>query len=156
MGPGVALLDYDNDGDLDIYLVQGQMLGAGTPTFPPQGTLRDRLFRNDTVTAADGTRTVRFTEVTDTSGIDIRSYGMGVATGDFNNDGWVDIYRTGLHGSVMLRNNGDGTFTDVTNQTGTGDGGDWGVSASFVDYDRGGWLDVLVDNYMIYWLSVDV
>ena len=84
---------------------------------------------------------------------------MGVAAGDFNNDGWVDIYRTGLHGGVMLRNNGsggDGTFTDVTRQTGTGDGGDWGVSASFVDYDRDGWLDLFVGNYLIYSLDADV
>src|SRR5712691_10837523 len=159
MGPGVALLDYDNDGDLDVYLVQGQMLGAGKSTadatFAPQGALRDRLFRNDTTVGADGTRTIRFTEVTDTSGIDIRSYGMGVAVGDFNNDGWVDIYRTGLHGGVMLRNNGDGTFTDVTRQTGADDGGDWGVSASFVDYDRDGWLDLFVGNYLIYSLDAD-
>ena len=160
MGPGVALFDYDNDGDLDVYLVQGQMLGAGKTvadaTFAPQGPLRDRLFRNDTVIGADGTRTIRFTEVTDASGIDIRTYGMGVAAGDFNNDGWVDIYRTGLHGSVMLRNNGDGTFTDVTKQTGTDDRGDWGVSASFVDYDRDGWLDLFVANYLIYSLEADV
>jgi hypothetical protein len=158
MGPGVALLDYDNDGDLDIYLVQGQMLGAGKSvaeaTFAPQGPLRDRLFRNDTVVGADGA--LRFTEVTGTSGIEIRSYGMGVAVGDFNNDGRVDIYRTGLNGSVMLRNNGDGTFADVTSRTGTGDGGDWGVSASFVDYDRDGWLDLFVGNYLIYSLDADV
>src|SRR5947208_12624796 len=77
MGPGVALLDYDNDGDLDLYLVQGQMLGAGKTvadaTFQPQGPLKDRLYRNDTILGADGTRTVRFTEVTDTSGIDVHS-----------------------------------------------------------------------------------
>jgi hypothetical protein len=160
MGPGVALLDYDNDGDLDVYLVQGQMLGAGKSvadaTFPPQGPLMDRLFRNDTTAGANGARAMHFTEVTDTSGIAIRSYGMGVAAGDFNNDGWVDIYRTGLQGSVMLRNGGDGTFTDVTKQTGTGDGGDWGVSASFVDYDRDGWLDLFVGNYLIYSLEADV
>jgi hypothetical protein len=153
MGPGIGLLDIDNDGDLDLYLIQGQMLGSGKPiadaTFAPQGALRDRLFRNDTLAGAAGTRTIRFTEVTDPSGIDIRSYGMGVAAGDFNNDGSVDIYRTGLHGGVMLGNNSDGTFTDVTGQTGAGNGGDWGVSASFVDYDRDGWLDLFVGNYLI-------
>ena len=160
MAPGVALLDYDNDGDLDVYVVQGQMLGAGKTvrdaTFPPKGALEDRLFRNDLVVNPDGTRTLRFTDVTEQSGIDVRSYGMGVATGDFDNDGWVDIYRTGLAGSVLLHNNGDGTFTDVTKKAGAANPGGWGVSAAFVDYDRDGWLDLFVGNYLIYSLAADV
>jgi hypothetical protein len=160
MAPGVALLDYDNDGDLDVYVVQGQMLGAdkevGAAIFPPRGTLEDRLFRNDLVVNPDGTRTLRFTDVTGPSGIHVRSYGMGVATGDFDNDGWVDIYRTGLSGSVLLRNNGDGTFADVTKSTGVENPGGWGVSAAFVDYDRDGWLDLFVGNYLIYSLAADV
>ena len=159
MAPGVALLDYDNDGDLDVYLVQGQMLGSkplSQAVFQPHAPLKDRLFRNDLVVNADGTRTLHFTDVTEQSGINIQSYGMGVTTGDFNNDGFVDIYRTGLGGSVMLRNNGDGTFTDVTKQTGTGNPGGWGVSASFVDYDRDGWLDLFVGNYLNYSFENDL
>ena len=160
MGPGVALLDYDNDGDLDVYIVQGQMLGdgksVGDAVFPPRGPLRDRLFRNDLTVNPDGTRTPHFTDVTDASHINVQSYGMGVATGDFNNDGFVDIYRTGLGGSVMLRNNGDGTFTDVTKQTGTGNPGGWGVSATFFDYDRDGWLDLFVTNYLRYSIAGDI
>ena len=92
MAPGIALLDYDNDGDLDVYVVQGQMLGGkpmSTAVFPAKGSLRDRLFRNDSVVNADGTRTLRFTDVTELSGINIQSFGMGVATGDFNNDGRI-------------------------------------------------------------------
>ena len=160
MAPGVAVLDYDNDGDLDVYVVQGQMLGKGKTlgdaVFPPSGPLKDRLFRNDLVVNADGTRTLHFTDVTEQSRINIQSYGMGVAVGDFNDDGFVDIYRTGLNGSVMLRNNGDGTFTDVTKQTRTGNGGAWGVSAAFVDYDRDGWLDLFVGNYLIYSTEADI
>lgn len=159
MAPGVALLDYDNDGDLDVYVVQGQMLGSkplSQATFPPDGELKDRLFRNDLVVNADGTRTLHFTDVTARAGIDIRTYGMGVAVGDFNNDGLADIYRTSLDGGVMLRNNGDGTFTDVTAPTGTQDRGGWGVSAAFVDYDRDGWLDLFVGNYLIYDIESDV
>jgi hypothetical protein len=159
MAPGVALLDYDNDGDLDVYVVQGQMLGAkpvSEATFPPARELKDRLFRNDLVVNADGSRTLHFTDVTDQSGINIRTYGMGVAVGDFNNDGFVDIYRTSLSGSVLLRNNGNGTFTDVTKQSGTENRGGWGVSAAFVDYDRDGWLDLFVGNYLIYNLESDV
>ena len=159
MAPGIALFDYDNDGDLDVYVVQGQMLG-GAPlknaVFPASGPLRDRLFRNDSVVGADGTRTLHFTDVTEQSGIDLRSYGMGVAAGDFNNDGRVDLYRTGLNGSVMLRNNGDGTFTDATIDTRTENLGGWGVSAAFVDYDRDGWLDLFVGNYLHYTLESDV
>jgi hypothetical protein len=159
MAPGVALLDYDNDGDLDVYVVQGQMLGKGkTPsdaTFPPQGELKDRLFRNDLAVNADGKRTLHFTDVTDQSRIDVHSYGMGVATGDVDNDGFVDIYRTGLDGGVLLHNSGNGTFSDVTTTAGVEDRGGWAVSAAFVDYDRDGWLDLYVGNYLIYSVEGD-
>ncbi|HEY9462305.1 MAG TPA: CRTAC1 family protein [Vicinamibacterales bacterium] len=159
MAPGVALFDYDNDGDLDVYLVQGAMLGKKTlkdATFPPTGPLGDRLFRNDLVVGADGKRTLHFTDVTGQSGINITSYGMGVAAADYDNDGFVDIYRTGLSGSVLLHNNGDGTFTDVTARTGVGNPNGWGVSAAFVDYDRDGWLDLYVGNYLLYSVAGDL
>jgi hypothetical protein len=152
MAPGVGLFDYDNDGDLDVYVTQGHLLGTNGPA---EGT-GDRLFRNDAVTNPDGTHTIRFTDVTTQSGIGLRSYGMGVAAGDFNNDGFVDLYRTGLSGAVLLRNNGDGTFTDATKAAGVGDPGGWGVSATFFDYDRDGWLDLFVGNYLIYSLAGDV
>jgi hypothetical protein len=160
MAPGVGLLDYDNDGDLDVYVVQGQMLGAGKTLneaiYQPRGELRDRLFRNDLTVGADGTRTLRFVDVTEQSGIDVRSYGMGVAAGDIDNDGWVDIYRTGLDRTFMLRNNGNGTFSDVTEKSGTANPGRWSVPAAFVDYDRDGWLDLFVGNYLIYSIEADL
>ena len=137
MGAGGALFDFDNDGDLDIYLVQSQMLRGPT----------DRLYRNDLVVRADGTRTLRFTDVTKESGLVGRAYGMGVAAGDFDNDGRVDLYRTALGPNQLFRNNGDGTFADVSERTGTADPR-WSVSASFVDVDRDGWLDLYVGNYL--------
>jgi hypothetical protein len=157
MAPGVGLIDYDNDGDLDVYVVQGQMLGdkpASAATMPPVQPPRDRLFRNDLSTVPG--QPLHFTDVTEQSGIDVRTYGMGVAVGDADNDGWADLYRTGLTGSVLLHNNGDGTFSDVTRRTGTDDRGWWGVSSAFVDYDRDGWLDLFVGNYLIYSLAADV
>jgi hypothetical protein len=159
MAPGVALFDYDNDGDLDVYLVQGAMLGKKTlkeATFPPAGPLGDRLFRNDLVVGADGKRTLHFTDVTAQSGINVTSYGMGVAAADYDNDGFVDIYRTGLSGSVLLHNNGNGTFTDVTAKTGVGNPNGWGVSAAFLDYDRDGWVDLYVGNYLLYSIAGDL
>ena len=159
MAPGVALLDYDNDGDLDVYVTQGQPLGSDpslAQAAAARGPLKDRLFRNDLVVNADGTRTVHFTDVTEQSGINLQTYGMGVAVGDFNNDGFVDIYRTSLNGAVLLRNNGNGTFTDVSKETGTGDPNGWGVSAVFFDYDRDGWLDLFVGNYLNYSLAGDI
>jgi hypothetical protein len=151
IGPGAALFDYDNDGDLDVYLVQGQMLGAGTPLMAPAGPLppKGRLFRNDLVVNADGTRSLRFTDVTEASGIKATGYGMGVAAGDFNNDGCIDLYLTNLGANQMFRNNCDGTFTDVSKVSGT-DLGSWSVSASFVDIDRDGWLDLFVGHYLDY------
>ena len=160
MAPGVAVFDYDNDGDLDVYLVQGTMLGAKKTlkdaAYPPAGPLGDRLFRNDLVVSADGKRTLHFTDVTTASGINVMSYGMGLAAADYDNDGFVDLYRTGLSGAVLLHNNGNGTFSDVTAKTGVGNPGGWGVSAAFVDYDRDGRLDLYVGNYLLYSVAGDL
>ena len=157
MGPGVALLDYDNDGDLDVYLVQGGALGAEPPRpAPPEGVpLTDRLYRNDLTVQAGGDRTLWFTDVTAESGITARGYGMGVATGDIDNDGWVDLYLTRFGANQMFRNRGDGTFADVSAASGTDDPS-WGVSAAFVDADRDGWLDLFVGNYLAYSLDAHV
>jgi len=151
-GPGGAILDYDNDGDLDIYLVQGSMLGPGKTlkdaTFPPRDpNPRDRLYRNDLTIDKNGKRTIRFVDVTDRSGLKMTGYGMGAAAGDFNNDGWIDLYITNYGPNCMLFNNGNGTFTDVTAKTGTGDSL-WGTSALIFDYDRDGWLDLYAANYV--------
>jgi hypothetical protein len=148
-GSGGALFDYDNDGDLDLYSVQGAVLmpdrGSSPSHNPDQETLRDRLYRNDLAT--DGSRGLRFTDVTSASGITAYGYGMGVATGDFNNDGWIDLYVTNLGPNQLLRNNGDGTFSDVTEKCGANDPR-WSTSASFCDYDGDGWLDIFVANYV--------
>jgi len=147
-GSGGALFDYDNDGDLDLYLVQGAKL---KPSEPPagfrwagKGPPRDLLYRNDLDPA---TGAIRFVDVTDASGIQGFGYGMGVATGDFNNDGWVDLYVTNLGSNQLLRNDGDGTFTNATKSSHTDDSR-WSTSAAFVDYDRDGWLDLFVTNYV--------
>jgi len=153
-GQGGGFLDYDNDGDMDIYLIQGNMLGPGKTfkdaLFPPRDkNLRDRLYRNDLTVDKNGKRTVRFVDVTDKSKLSVTDYGMGVASGDFNNDGWVDLYITNYGPNRMFFNNGDGTFTDVTAKTGTGDDL-WGTSAAVFDYDRDGWLDLYVSNYVYF------
>ncbi len=159
LAPGVALLDFDNDGDLDVYLVQGEPLGtldSGRGTRDPGSGIHgagDRLFRNDLRVASDGTRTLHFTDVTRGSGITSHGYGMGVAAGDINNDGWVDLYLTKFDApNQLFRNNGDGTFSDVSKASGT-DQQSWSVSASFVDLNRDGWLDLYVGNYIRYSLE---
>jgi len=156
---GVALLDYDNDGDLDVYVVQGQMLGGGKTlrqaTIQPVSLpLKGRLYRNDLHVLPDGTRTLHFTDVTEQSGIDAHGYGMGVATGDFNNDGCVDVYVTNVGQNQLFRNNCDRTFTDVSTLSATNFSG-WSVSAAFVDYDRDGWLDLYVGNYVQWDVKAD-
>jgi hypothetical protein len=135
MGQGGALFDYDGDGDLDVYCVQGGKPGPGKPE-----PLRGRLYRNDSM---------RFVDVTESSGLKAGGYGMGAATGDIDNDGRVDLYLTSYGPNRMYRNNGDGTFSDVTDRTGTGDPR-WSVSATFFDLDRDGWLDLYVTNYVDY------
>ena len=157
VGGGGALFDYDNDGDLDAYIVQGSMLGAGKTLadaiFPPAtSSLTDRLYRNDLVMNPDGTTRLRFTDVTPSSGLRALGYGMGAAAADFNNDGWVDLYVINFGPNQMFQNNGDGTFTDVTQKTGTGNE-NWGVSAAFLDFDRDGWLDLFLGNYVDFRFS---
>ncbi len=158
MGAGVALFDYDNDGDLDAYFVQGAMLGDDDTTdkltFPPphQLPLTDRLYRNDTTIGADGSATVRFTDVTTAAGINATEYGMGVISGDIDNDGWIDLYLTSFGHNQLLKNRGDGTFQDITAAAGVDDTR-WSVSASFFDYDRDGLLDLYIANYVDF--SID-
>jgi hypothetical protein len=160
MAPGVALFDVDNDGDLDVYIVQGQRLGAAAPDATTQSTASgrprgDRLFRNDLRSAADGRPLLHFTDVTQQAGIDLQTYGMGVAAGDIDNDGWTDLLITRLSGTVLLKNNGNGTFTDATAKAGL-TSSTWSVPASFFDFDRDGWLDLYVGNYIRYSTESDV
>ena len=156
MGPGVALFDYDNDGDLDIFVAQGAMLGNGEPLMSPPAARGGRLYRNDLEVKPDGTRSLHFTDVTEQSGIKTIGYGMGVAVGDVDNDGWPDLYVTGFGRSQLFHNNGNGTFTDVSDESGTAGVGAWAVSATFVDVDRDGWLDLFVGNYLDYTLQTHV
>lgn len=133
IGGGGAVLDYDKDGDMDLYIVQGGSLGSYTG----QG---NSLYRND------GSL---FTDVTEESGTGDLGYGMGVSTGDFNNDGFVDLYITNVGANVLLKNNGDGTFDDVTEAAGVGDDG-WGASTAFADFDKDGDLDLYITNYLVW------
>ncbi len=153
MGAGGALFDYDRDGDLDLYLIQGTMLEPGKTaadsTFPPPAgrPLTDRLYRNDLGRGDDGSSIVTLVDVSADAGLAVRGYGMGVAAGDYDNDGWVDLYITSYGPNRLLHNQGDGTFRDVTEASGTQDQR-WSVPAVFFDYDRDGWLDLYVGNYV--------
>ena len=152
-GSGAALLDYDNDGDLDAYLVQGALAGPGVELadaiFPPPADrpLGDRLFRNDSAPGPDGSMVLRFVDVTEASGIVAEGYGMGVAVGDYDNNGYADLYLANFGSNQLLRNRGDGTFEDVT-EAAAADDPRWTVPAAFVDYDRDGWLDLFMANYV--------
>jgi enediyne biosynthesis protein E4 len=143
MGPGVALFDYDNDGRLDIFAVNGAPLTDPTPKGTiPQKTAPEhwnRLFHQK----PDGS----FEDVTEKAGLQGVGYGMGVAVGDYDNDGYEDLYVTGYGSNKLYHNNGDGTFTDVTPQAGVGGSG-WSTSAAWVDLDNDGRLDLVVLRYM--------
>ena len=151
IGSGVAVFDYNNDGKLDILVMQGAALGPGSNAKAPQQSCTARLYRNDLVVNPDGTRTLKYTDVTEASGLCSHGYGMGVAIGDYNNDGCADVFITHFGApNQLFRNNCDGTFTDVTRQAGVAGNGHWGSSATFVDYDRDGLLDLYVANYVDY------
>src|ERR1700723_1669693 len=139
MGAGVAWIDYNQDGYLDAFFVNS----GYTPFFHPKAPPQPALYRNN----HDGT----FTDVTASSKIQTDgTFFFGVAVGDYDNDGYPDIYMTGYRHSVLLHNNGDGTFTDVTAKAGVGDDGNWGTAAGWFDYDHDGKLDLLVTNYVQY------
>jgi len=147
IGPGCGLFDYDNDGWLDVYLVQGGPLPGWRGT-PP---LSNKLYRNN----HDGT----FRDVTDQAGVTgivrgKKTYGLGCAVGDFDNDGNTDLLVTNYGRCILYRNNGDGTFSDVTERAGVTASGFW-VSAAFGDYDNDGHLDLFLGNYVTYPLGSD-
>jgi hypothetical protein len=146
MGGGVALLDYDGDGRLDVYFTNGARIEDPMPAgrLPDKADPRywNRLFRQ----GDDG----RFEDVTEKSGVSGAvqgQYGMGAAVGDYDNDGWPDLYVTSYRSNTLFRNNGNGTFGDVTRKAGVETGG-WSTSAGFFDYDNDGRLDLFVTRYV--------
>jgi hypothetical protein len=143
MGSGVALFDYDNDGRLDMFFVNGAPITDPTPkgTIPRKNgpASWDRLYHQK----PDGS----FEDVTERAGLQGTGYGMGVAVGDFDNDGYEDLYVTSYGGNKLYRNNGNGTFSDVTERAGVGGGG-WSTSAAWVDLDNDGLLDLVVLRYL--------
>ena len=137
MGTGVGWIDYDQDGLMDLYLVQS----GPTDAYKPPRPLKSALYHNN----GDGT----FTDVTDKAGVGGEGhYGQGVAVGDFNNDGYPDLYVTGYDRAILYLNNGKGTFADATAKAGVSDEGEWSSSAGWFDFDKDGWLDLVVTNYI--------
>ena len=141
MGSGVGLFDYDGDGDLDVYFLQGTMLDKAKKMAPS----RNRLFRNDLNEKGE----LHFSDVTGEAGVGHQGYGMGIAVGDYDEDGHLDFYVTNFGSNVLYRNTGDGTFTDVTREAGVDDPR-FSASAAFLDYDSDGDLDLYVTNYVSF------
>ena len=137
MGSGCGWIDYDQNGLFDLYLVNS----AATQRFKPRQALRSALYRNN----GDGT----FTDVTEKAGVGAEGlFGMGVAVGDYDNDGYPDLFVLGYGRCILYHNNGDGTFTDVTARAGVANLGMWASSAAWFDYDNDGRLDLVVANYL--------
>jgi hypothetical protein len=137
MGTGLGWIDYNQDGLYDLFFVQT----SRTPAYTPPQPLRCALYCNN----GDGT----FTDVTEKAGVASEGlYGQGCAVGDYDNDGYPDLYVTGYHRAILYHNNGNGTFTDVTEKAGVADLGGWSTSAAWFDYDRDGYLDLIVCNYL--------
>jgi enediyne biosynthesis protein E4 len=137
MGSGCAWIDYDQDGLLDLYLVNG----AATKLYIPKHALHSALYRNN----GDGT----FSDVTQKAGVGADGlFGMGVAVGDYDNDGFPDLFVLGYDRCILYHNNGDGTFADVTQRAGVANSGRWGSSAAWFDYDNDGLLDLVIANYI--------
>jgi hypothetical protein len=141
MSGGVALIDYDRDGWPDIYFTNAQSVEMALHGVKA----RSALYHNN----HDGT----FTDVTDKAGVGYPCWAMGVAVGDYNNDGWPDLLVTCLGGVVLYRNNGNGTFTDVTKASGLGHDTGWATGAAFGDYDNDGWADLFVSHYVDFQLD---
>jgi len=133
---GVATFDYDNDGDIDIYFLNGAPLKGAKPGTPPVNA----LYRND--------GNFKFTDVTAKAGVGDKGYGLGVCAGDYDNDGDQDLYLNNYGANVLYRNNGDGTFTDVTDKARVANGRKVGAGACFLDIDKDGDLDLYVANYL--------
>ncbi len=147
---GCALFDYDNDGDLDVYAVQAHALDPAAPRSAGSGA--NRLFRNDLSDSGVGTVSPRFVDVTEHAGVGDTGYGMGATIGDYDNDGDLDLLVTNFGPNVLYRNDGDGTFTDVT-ATALPDSGTWSTSAAFVDYDKDSLLDLFVVSYVNFTMA---
>jgi enediyne biosynthesis protein E4 len=137
MGSGCGWIDYDQNGLFDLYLVNG----AATRVYTPKHPVRSALYRNN----GDGT----FSDITEKAGVGAEGlFGMGVAVGDYDNDGFPDLYVLGYGRSILYHNNGDGTFTDVTGLAGVANAGRWASSAAWFDYDNDGRLDLVIANYI--------
>jgi hypothetical protein len=153
VGSGVALIDYDNDGDMDVFLVQGYPTdspGKALVPLPSGWKPGNRLFRNDLNAPGKPGGKLSFTDVTESAGLNHADKGMGVAAGDYDNDGYTDLYVTNYDHNILYHNNGNGTFTDVTASAGVASSG-WSTSAAFIDFDRDGLLDLAVVHYVQFY-----
>ncbi len=142
MGGGVAVLDYNNDGCMDIFFTNGAEIPSLRKTGPE---FHNRLFRNNC--------DLTFTDVTDEAGLAGEGYSMAVAAADFDRDGFTDIFVAGVHRNYLYKNLGNGHFADISAKSGLGGGGSgnpWSISAGWLDYDNDGWLDLFVSNYVVW------